>query len=301
MNPALQSWLDGGSFFAWRGHQIFYRRAGSGAPLLAIHGYPFSSWDWQPLWSALCAQHDVIAIDMLGFGFSDKPLDHAYSVREQATLCEDLLRHLGIQRADVLAHDMGNSVAQELLARHEQGAAAFDLRSLCFLNGGLFAETYTPRPVQRLLSSRLGKWVGPRIPRRAFDRSVSELFGPNTKPTREALDGFWMLLNYKRGMDVTHLVGRFILERVVHRDAWVQPMQRTRVPMCFINGPFDPNSGLHMAKRYQELIPRPDVRLLGDSIGHWPQWEAPGDTAQQVLSFLAHAGASLHTDTHTRS
>jgi pimeloyl-ACP methyl ester carboxylesterase len=52
-------------------------------------------------------------------------------------------------------------------------------------------------------------------------------------------------------------------------------MQNTKVPMCFINGPFDPNSGIHMANRYKELIPNPNVKLLGQDIGHWPQIEDP--------------------------
>jgi pimeloyl-ACP methyl ester carboxylesterase len=53
-------------------------------------------------------------------------------------------------------------------------------------------------------------------------------------------------------------------------------MQNTKIPMCFINGPFDPNSGIHMAKRYKELIPEPNVKLLRQDIGHWPQIEDPG-------------------------
>ena len=62
-------------------------------------------------------------------------------------------------------------------------------------------------------------------------------------------------------------------------------MRETAVPMRMIDGPIDPNSGLHMAERYLEVIHDPDVVLLDDNIGHWPQIEAP----EAVLThFLAH-------------
>jgi len=84
----------------------------------------------------------VVAPDLIGFGWSDKPRAYDYSIIDQATLCEGLLRELGAERVHVLAHDYGDSVAQELLARHEErdsrGTPA--LQSVCFLNGGLFPE-----------------------------------------------------------------------------------------------------------------------------------------------------------------
>ena len=61
-------------------------------------------------------------------------------MRDQATLHEALLAELGIGDVDVLAHDYGDTVAQELLARHDErraaGAAGLAIRSVCFLNGG---------------------------------------------------------------------------------------------------------------------------------------------------------------------
>ena len=61
-------------------------------------------------------------------------------------------------------------------------------------------------------------------------------------------------------------------------------MQFTRVPMRLINGPLDPVSGEHMARRYLELIPNPDVVLLPE-IGHYPQVEAPDLVLQALYDF----------------
>ena len=62
-------------------------------------------------------------------------------------------------------------------------------------------------------------------------------------------------------------------------------MRETDVPMRLIDGPVDPNSGRHMAERYLEVIPNPDVVMLDDDIGHWPQIEAPDAV---LTHFLAH-------------
>jgi pimeloyl-ACP methyl ester carboxylesterase len=55
--------------------------------------------------------------------------------------------------------------------------------------------------------------------------------------------------------------------------------------MRLIDGPVDPNSGAHMARRYTEVIPEPDVVMLADHIGHWPQLEAPDEV---LTHFFAH-------------
>ncbi len=115
-----------------------------------------ASWDWHLLWRPLSEHYRLIACDMLGFGDSAKPRGYAYSLLEQADLQQALLRHLGHAGAvHVLAHDYGDSVAQELLARHREGR--IQLASCVFLNGGLFPETHRPVLVQRLLLSPLAR------------------------------------------------------------------------------------------------------------------------------------------------
>ncbi|HEY0988234.1 MAG TPA: alpha/beta fold hydrolase, partial [Kofleriaceae bacterium] len=135
----LDAWRAAGAYFDFHGHAIFHRVDGepTRAPaLLCIHGFPTASWDWQATWPALRARFAcVIAPDMLGFGFSAKPHPHDYSMLEQADLHEALLAKLRIRRVHVLAHDYGDTVAQELLAREIEDRVS--LLSVAFLNGGL--------------------------------------------------------------------------------------------------------------------------------------------------------------------
>lgn len=299
MDAGLAAWLDEGLYFDYLGFDIFYRVAGSGPPLLLIHGYPFNTFDWQPIWSTLTQRFTVIAPDMIGMGFSAKPVHYEYSVHDHADMHEALLAHLGIGNAHILAHDLGDSVGQELLARHEFGGHAYgklSIDSITWLNGGMFVETYTPRAAQKLMSGTpLGDILSPvqntPLSRRLLEPTLREMFGPNTKPTRHMMDVFHQILDYNDGRRVLHKVGRFIKDRHSHRNRWVRAMRKTDVPMRLIDGPVDPNSGAHMARRYAEVIPGADVVMLADDIGHWPQLEAPGAVLEHFLAHIDRVAA----------
>ena len=297
MDAELERWKAAGQFFDYLGFDIFYRidglPLGEGPALLLIHGYPFNSYDWALIWPTLTQGFTVIAPDMIGMGFSDKPVAYGYSVPDHADMHEALLEHLNVESCHVLAHDLGDSVGQELLARHEFGDwsyRAVRFESITWLNGGLFNETYTPRTMQKLMSATpLGDIMSPlqgsRLSRRLLAPTINEMFGPNTKPSPQMMETFHQILDYNDGKRVLHKVGRFLGDRYVHRNRWVRAMRRTTVPMRLIDGPIDPNSGRHMADRYAEVIPNADVVMLADDIAHWPQLEAP----EAVLEhFLAH-------------
>jgi pimeloyl-ACP methyl ester carboxylesterase len=293
MDGELERWKEAGRYFDYLGFNVFYRTAGSGPTLLLIHGYPFNSWDWARIWDALVERFTVVAPDMLGMGFSDKPVAYGYSVHDHADMHEALLADLGVQSAHILAHDLGDSVGQELLARHEFSDHVYGslaIESVTWLNGGLFNEAYTPRLLQKAMSrTPLGDIMSPLqgspLSRRLIDRTLDELFGVDAKPSPRMLDQFHQILGYNDGKRVTHKVGRFVNDRYEHRNRWVRAMRQTAVPMRLIDGPADPNSGRHMAQRYREVIPDPDVVMLDDGIAHWPQIEAP----EAVLThFLAH-------------
>ncbi|MDT5274525.1 MAG: hypothetical protein QOG95_1457, partial [Mycobacterium sp.] len=198
MDAELASWREAGQYFDYLGFDIFHRVAGSGPPLLLIHGYPFNSFDWAPIWPTLTQRFTVIAPDMMGMGFSAKPVAYEYSVHDHADMHEALLEHLGIGNAHILAHDIGDSVGQELLARHEFGQQAYGtlhIDSITWLNGGMFVETYTPRAAQKLMSrTPLGdifsRVQNSPLSRRLLEPTVREMFGPNTKPTRHMMDVF---------------------------------------------------------------------------------------------------------------
>ena len=285
----LYDWRAAGKSFDYNGHPIFYRDEGQGPALLCIHGFPTASWDWHLLWPELTPRFRVIALDMIGFGFSAKPPGYTYAIRDQATIHEALLRELGVDFIHILAHDYGDSVAQELLARYEErrqaSAAGIKIESVCFLNGGLFPEAHRARLIQRLLLTALGPLVSRLSSERRFRRSLAAVFGPQTRPSDEELKAAWSLVAHNDGWRIAHQLIRYIPARRVQGARWVGALQQTKVPLRLINGAADPVSGVHMAARYRELVPNPDVVLL-DGIGHYPQIEDPAGVLRAFFEFV---------------
>lgn len=286
MSPA--QWRAAGQVLDWRGHRVFYRAQGTGEPLLLLHGFPTSSWDWRHVWDELARSYRVIALDYLGFGFSDKPPEGPYSVLAYADQAEVLLARLGVARVHVLAHDLGDSVAQELLARdgeRQGGRTGFAaLGSVCLLNGGVLPELHRPRLVQLLLASPIGFLVARLTNRRRFGRGLADVFGPNTQPSAAELDGFWECASHAHGLRNYHHIIRYMRERRRYRERWVTPLLDGAVPRAFINGHLDPVSGKHVVDRLRELRPGLEIHDLPE-IGHYPQTEAPAEVLRAYAAF----------------
>lgn len=269
----LEQWQRAGKWFSYGGHAIFSRMAGEGEPVVLLHGFPTASWDWNRVWPLLAQHHQVLTLDMLGFGFSDKPPLYDYSIQDQADLFEGWITGLGLKSVSLFAHDYGCSVAQELLAREQEGVLSFQIRQVGFLNGALFPEVHSPLLIQKLLSSPVGGLLSLGLGRRTFERNLTRLFGPGNPPSAQDLEDFWHLLTYNNGRGIVHRLIRFMEERRCHRDRWVGALQNATQPLRLISGIADPVSGAAMARRFQELVPDPDVVTLR-GVGHYPHFES---------------------------
>jgi pimeloyl-ACP methyl ester carboxylesterase len=288
MKISVEKWRERGHFSQLLGRDIFWVDSGElDKPVIfLIHGFPTSSWDWVPIWGALNESYRLVALDLLGFGFSEKPNPHTYSIMEQADLCEALVSDRELEQFHVLAHDYGDTVAQELLARQNEGKGAGRWLSVCLLNGGLFPETHKARLIQKLLLSPLGPLINKLTSKQTFDKSFSAVFGPNTKPSPEELDAFWNLINYNDGKHGFHNLITYMTDRKTHRERWVNALQSAAVSIGLINGSMDPVSGAHMVERYRELVSRDHFTVQLPTIGHYPQVEAPSEVVDAYLQFL---------------
>lgn len=148
------------------------------------------------------------------------------------------------------------------------------IESVVFLNGGLFPECHRPVLLQRLLLSPLGPLLARLTSKKRFAANMRRIFGPATPPSDRLIEGFWTLLQEDGGSAALPALLRYIPERHAQRERWVGALQRTQVPIGFINGSADPISGAHMAARWRALLGDEHlVELPG--IGHYPQLESP--------------------------
>lgn len=286
---AATQWQADGRFFEWRGHRIFVRDGGpkDAPPLLLIHGFPTSSLDWLPLWQELTSQYRVLAYDHLGFGFSDKPRLHRYSIHEQTDIATALIAAEFGTDFHVLTHDYGVSVAQELLARTADGSTANRVLSCAFLNGGLLPEQHRARPIQKLLAGPFGGLLVHFVTRARFEKSFSAVFGPETQPTQAELDAFWSVITHKGGNRIQHKLLHYIADRRAHADRWRHMIAAPPCPITLINGVFDPVSGGHLVDAVAALNPAvPATRL---ALGHYPQTEGPDQVLGAYWAFRASA------------
>jgi pimeloyl-ACP methyl ester carboxylesterase len=276
------------------------RSRACGSALLVLHGFPSSSFDWAHMWADLRALgvgtgkfDTVVTFDFLGFGLSDKPRPFRYDIATQADAAEAVLAHYGCDGdVHILAHDYGDTVAQELVARHHSrtgGSLVVPARiaSVAMLNGGLYADTHRPVLMQRLLLiPGLGSVLARLTVYPLFARAFSRVFGAATQPSTETLHAQWSLIRHADGHHISPLLLGYIEDRRVHAVRFSLALETTEdaVPKCYIYGPEDPVSGEHMAQRFARGLPGADLRPL-PGIGHYPQIEDREATLAELTGF----------------
>lgn len=124
------------------GMTLGYRELGTGPAVLLVHGWPASSLLWRAVMPAIAAHHRVIAIDLPGFGASDKPVDVRYDFPLFATAVDGLLSALDVDRVALAGHDIGGPIATHWALRN-QGRT----RGLALLNTLVYPE-FSPTVAQ---------------------------------------------------------------------------------------------------------------------------------------------------------
>ena len=123
-------------FDAWQielhGHRVIYRKAGSGPPVVLIHGMVNSSRHWEPVALRLADSYTVIAPDLIGHGDSATPRGD-YSLGAHAASIRDLLAAIGVDRATIVGHSLGGGVAMQFFYQFPQRVERLALVS----SGGL--------------------------------------------------------------------------------------------------------------------------------------------------------------------
>jgi pimeloyl-ACP methyl ester carboxylesterase len=284
LTARVAEWRDLGSRVDVGGHGIHvFRREGEGPLLLLLHGFPSSSYDWRLMLDELPGRA-VLAYDCLGFGLSDKPRDHDYTLAGQADIAEALLAgHEG--PVFVVGHDMGTSVATELMARDLDGALGFDLVGGVLFNGSMIQGAASPTPAQKLLRGPLGPVMARLSSERVFRQQFGSIFSPG-HPLRddEAADQ-WSLVVENGGHRLGHKLISYMDERERHADRWYGALSNWPKPLRLVWGMLDPVATTKVLDGVRELRPQAPLTPLED-LGHYPQLEDPPRLAAAVEAAL---------------
>lgn len=262
---------------------VFVRRLGSGPLVTLLHGFPSSSYDWAGVAAILAGSHSLLMPDFLGFGASEKPRPHAYSLGEQADLVTALWRREGVQETALVGHDYAVSVVQELLARRDEGALEVALERVTLLNGGVYPDLHRPQPAQTaLLDPEQGPQLSALMNEQLLAASLAPTFAEGYDARAEVPE-MWRAISRDEGHLIMHLLIRYMVDRERHGARWVQALEGSDVPRAFVWGMLDPVSGAHIAARIRERLPQAPMLEL-DDVAHWPPLEAPERVAAALLA-----------------
>jgi pimeloyl-ACP methyl ester carboxylesterase len=286
----VERWRRAGAKEDVQGHRLYVqRRDGTSPMLLFLHGFPSSSYDWRHLLE-LRPRYSTLAFDCLGFGLSDKPRDHIYALAWQADAAQELVRRAGSPPVLVVAHDMGTSVATELMARDLRGELDMKLTGALLFNGSMLLHLASPTIGQKLLRSRLGPLFARLTTATTFKRQLARVFSSTHPLSPEEAADQWSLVAHNHGQRVAHLLVHYMDERERFTDRWHGAFRDWPGPLALAWGLRDPVATTRVLDGLRTLRPGVPVCELPDA-GHYPQLESPERIAVALDEALERAMA----------
>jgi pimeloyl-ACP methyl ester carboxylesterase len=266
------------------GHDVRYRRAGTGETILLIHGLAGSSVTWRPVMDQLAENYDVIAPDLLGHGESAKPMGD-YSLGAMASGLRDLLAILGVERATIVGQSFGGGVAMQLAYQHPElcnrlvlvgsgglGREVSWLLRLCALPG---AEQLMPLVFPRFVASAGGAVGG---------------FLHNRGLRAPLISEMWRAYSSLAGAENRKAFVRTMRGVIEPGGQTVSALDRLylagNLPTLIVWGERDNIIPVEHAHAAHEAIADSRLEIL-DGVGHFPHAEAPDRFVELMADFLA--------------
>lgn len=286
--PSLSEWQAQGRQVTVHGRRVFVVERGQPdrPAVVILHGYPTSSHDWSRVLVQLSASYRIVVHDHLGFGLSEKPTDYSYSLVEQAEIAVGLWRQLGIDRAHLIAHDYGTSVATEILARAERQPWGITFESLTLSNGSVHIELAKPRLIQHLLANpTLGPTVAQLASFSTLKRNFTRIIATKGALEDHDLRTIWELIEREDGRARLPQISRYLDERRKFWHRWIGALTRLEFPTLVLWGDQDPVARNVIAEALAGEIPGARLQWL-TGVGHYPMVEVPDRYGAAVLGFL---------------
>lgn len=272
-----------------RGVTIQSTVAGHGAPVLLLHGLAASKESFLPTLDDLARDHEVHAIDLPGFGASDRPtpIGTRYSPSWYARILRSYLAQHGLGPAFVVGNSMGGRIAAELALEYPD-----NVRGLIGLGSAVaFEEWERLAPVLRVLQFHwLGALPMPRVPVPVLERGIAAMFyDPGRLPEDNVHAGAVQARTYlrQRSYRLATLAAARQLATDRHdgnRGFWSRLVD-LEVPSLWIWGRADRLVSARYAGRVADSLPHAEV-VVWDDCGHVPQFEIPDRTHQTMRAFM---------------
>ena len=260
------------------GVDLHYVEAGSGPPLLLLHGLNGSTFSFRLLMPYLTPHFRAIALDLMGFGYSDRPQHRDYSLGAQARLVAGFLDTLGIEKASVLGHSLGGAVAMHLALEFPERVDRLILAS-----SASDAETRRGLRSSRLVRPLLPVVAAFTVQNQRFRRMSlrSACYDP-AFITPEVIEGY---MGPTRVRGHLRALGSLMVDR--RKDLPLEPSTISQ-PVLIIWGAADRWLPASHAERLRALIPNSRLTVI-ENAGHLVLEEQPEEAAHDIIDFLQEA------------
>ncbi|HEX6739922.1 MAG TPA: alpha/beta fold hydrolase [Vicinamibacteria bacterium] len=275
--PATGAWLARAGleprFAEVNGLRLRYLRAGAGPPLVLLHGFASSIYSWAEVLPALARDHDVVAMDLPGFGGSALRPD--LTADDLVAAVPALMDQLGLARARLVGHSLGGAVAATVSVRHPER-----VQGLVLVDAAGFNFASADRPwLLRLLASPPGALfeVLP-VRRRVVALGLRQVFHDDSRVTPERVDEYTAPLLRPGTVKA--------LRSILHSPDTLglpQSLGRIRQPTLVVWGADDTWIPLSDAARFVAAIPG-SRQVVIPACGHLPQEEQPQPLIAALLS-----------------
>jgi pimeloyl-ACP methyl ester carboxylesterase len=254
--------------------------AGSGPPVVAVHGLGGTKGSFLPTVVALAGDFRVIALDLPGFGDSDKPLGAAYDARYFAAVIVDLLDALDIECAHLIGNSLGGRVALEVGMRHPDRAGRLALLAPSLA----WKRQRTLAPLLRVVRPELG--LIQFTPRLVVEPIVHRLIpGAENGWAAAGVDEFLRAFHTPAGKAAFYAAARHIyLEPPNGSNGFWPRLRELAADALFVWGCRDRLVPIAFARHVEEALPA--ARHLELDCGHVPQIERPRETHAATRAFL---------------
>ncbi len=258
---------------------LYSEEAGQGAPVVLIHGLGESIFTWRKIMPALAEHHRVIALDLKGFGRSDKPLDMAYSADDQAVLVASFLEVRGLTGVSIVGHSFGGTVALRTALVPE---AKNRIARLVVISAPALPASVAPDLDLAALPALPEALTIPLPPKTLARLLISEARGGGDV-SDEDIEGYaapYYELSAKHAFIVT---ARSILSETGDEVAKRYKVIRQRTLIVWCRG--DTIVPLRSGKRLARALPDARLAVL-ERCHHLPQDERPDALLSVLLPFL---------------
>lgn len=260
-----------------QGHDLAYHRQGQGSPVLLVHGITTYSFIWRNLFAQLAKQHDVIAVDLLGCGESDMPLDLSYGVAAHAERLEAFTQALGLGPFAFVGHDIGGGIAQRFAVQHPDR-----LTHAVVMNGVAF-DYWPVQPILTMRTPIVRQMAMAALDLGAFKLIVKRGVFHQDRVTPELMALFWKPMQTREGRKAfLHFA-----ESLKNRDLTeiTEELRRTQVPFLIIRGMDDVYLSAEIAHRLHREIPGSRLVEISEA-GHFIQEDQPDRLVAELEVFL---------------